>query len=151
MVVIPSTKQKFYIEKLRADPSFKGAVGEAKEVAQHLNKREKFEKVKICKESIVFIPIVIYMKLDSHFQSSIDKTLRYVIPSGLIDFWHSPHINADDESKEVFITKPINLLQFRGCIFILLIGWSSSLIALIAETRIQRVKSWNYVNASFGS
>jgi hypothetical protein len=130
------------VEKIRSDSSFKGAYTSTKEVARFLNKRRNVRKLKICKETVMMIPIVIYMRQDFCLLNAIDKTLKNVKPSGLIDFWGSNDVERDDYTKETFYPKALDLLDLSGSFYILLLGWLFCLFAFLLEIGFFLLQSW---------
>jgi hypothetical protein len=128
----------YYFEKIRSDPSYKGAVLCAKEFAQYLNKPKNVKRMKIGKETVVMIPVVMYMRQDFYLVDSIDMVLKNVKPTGLIDFWGSQDVARHENTEEVFYPKALGLMQFEGSFYILVIGWTISLIAFIVEIRVKK-------------
>jgi hypothetical protein len=74
------------------------------------------------------------MKQDFYLLEVIDKQIKYLTPSGLIEFWGSQHITIYQTTREVFYPKALSLLQFRGSFYIIMIGWLLSFASFLAET-----------------
>jgi hypothetical protein len=138
---VSHTKEDHYLEKIRSDPFFKGVYGKPKGFAQYLNKPLNVTKIKICRDTFLMIPVVIYMRQDFYLVSAINKILLKIEPSGLIDFWESQDVAKDQHTKEVFRPKALGLGHFKGSFYILLIGWTLSIVGMMVEILIKNLET----------
>jgi len=105
-VQVQSIKDKFkfiglaeedlYIEKLR-EPSFKGTVAKSYGSYLYYNFNNlKFNRtlpLRACKEKFLTTGTVIYYPKNFILRQSIDDKIRIIQSAGLINFWHSKHVD----------------------------------------------------------
>jgi hypothetical protein len=127
------------IETIRTDSTSKSAVGISKGIAHNLN-QGNVTKLRICKESLLTVPVVIYMKQDFYLLNVIDKQIKHLKASGLIEYWNRENIGNLQNVKQVIYPKTLTLKQFWGSFYILIIGWTISLIILMMEVAVEQVK-----------
>jgi hypothetical protein len=102
-------------------------------------KHRKHFTHKICKEPLMSISIVIYVRKNFFLKSEIDDKIELLTSSGLIDYWLSRSFKElkDDEKRE---PKKLNLRELAGPFNILLIGYFTSFLVLLSELSAIRLK-----------
>lgn len=95
---------------------------------------------KICKEPLMSISIVIYMRKNFFLKTEFDNKIVSLISSGLIDYWLS---DSFKELKDVRKKEPkeLNLEELRGPFNILLIGYSTAFLVLLIEISVRSLKN----------
>jgi hypothetical protein len=116
-----SSEENVLIEKIKSDPSFKGAYGKSLSLAATLKSAE----ILLCKETFATIPIVIYTKKDFYLLDAMNEKVENLKNSGLIIYWHQKtlrrksHHRNQNEPKVISLKGSIGSFQLLLCEFIL--------------------------------
>jgi hypothetical protein len=121
--------------KIRDDPSFKGAFGST--MSQHLYFNQKFSRsshVKICRDTVMITPLVIYTHKDFYLNEEINELLGQFKAAGLIDFWRYQDlekkiINDDNRNQPMLLT----LHQLFGSFEVLAFGCMIGFLVFLLE------------------
>lgn len=105
--------------------SFKGAlITTLSGIATVNEKNENNFTFKICKESFVTLPNVMYFRKNFFLVDSINEVVMYLQSSGLIEYWHFNNIgrklfntktDGDGEPRIMTVDDLIGCFQLWGC------------------------------------
>lgn len=118
--------------KIRDNPSFKGAYGLTMSHILYFNQKySRSSHVKVCRDTVMITPIVIYTKKDFFLADEINDKIELFKSAGLIDFWRyqdlEKRIIKDVDARPLFLT----LNQLMGSFMIWMLGcFGSSLVFL---------------------
>lgn len=96
---------------------------------------------KICKEVIAMVPVVIYTQKDFYLLDAFNERIEMLKSAGLIEYW-----NFQDMDKKIRDDKKssnpagLTFTQLIGSFQLLLLGYVSSVIALVVEMSISVIK-----------
>lgn len=125
----------FYVSKVREDPSFKGAVSRALSSTIYINQKSPKElRQKICKETILTIPAVIYTRKNFYLLDALNEKIEILKAAGLVNFWQHQNIDGRILSeKESNQPKYLTLQQLLGSFEIIIFGYVISFSAFLFE------------------
>lgn len=134
-----------YLNKIRSDPNFKGAVGRSLTrilYANHINSQDR--RFTICKEIVMTIPAVIYTPKDFYLMDSLNERIQMLKAAGLIDFWHFQDIDRQISIYEdLEYRKTLTLAQLLGSFQILGIGLGLCFVVFVIELLCHKVTDIN--------
>lgn len=88
----------------------------------------------IMNECAIQMPISIGLEKNSPFKEHMDKLIRYAIEGGLIVKWLKDAVKSFESSIEPSEPEAVmNLKKFYGALFVLLIGYSLSILTFLIE------------------
>lgn len=136
--MIPAENTTFYLNKIKSDAYFKGALGQSSTMAHYSNKGKALaDRYKICKHIYAMIPITIYVQKDFYLLEAFNEKLEQFKASGLIEFWHLSNLDTKSAKTESLdYEKALKMQQLMGSFQLLELGWLFSILAFITELLI---------------
>ena len=100
---------------------------------QKLPKELRHEGLKICKEVIVTIPVVIYTRKDFYLLEELNERIGIIKNSGLIDFWNFQETYQVNDKTSAVENKKLTMDDLIGCFQILIFGLIASFASFVIE------------------
>jgi hypothetical protein len=95
----------------------------------------------ICKEILMTIPVVIYMRKDFYLLDALNEKIKALKAAGLIEFWNYEnidkkliHVRKENEPKILTVDLII------GCFYLLFFGMVLSVLAYLLEIMMLKVR-----------
>jgi len=86
------------------------------------------------------IPIVIYTKKNFYLLQAMNDKIESLIAAGLIEYWHSLSYNKELLTKHSIPPKVLTFDHLSGCFYIWICGCLVSLLTLVFELMISKIK-----------
>lgn len=128
-------ERQLYIDKIRDDPTFKGAFGRSllKTLYDHQLSPNNTRN-KICKEVFLNVPVVIYTRKDFYLLDRINEKIEFLKAGGLIEHWHQLEVAKGAlMAKNLKIPQTFRIDELLSCFKILLLGCFVGLVFFIFE------------------
>lgn len=142
IVEVPLNQIDEYLKRIQTDPSFKGVFGRSSMRILYRNQNARREsRLKICKDPLMTIPIVVYTRPDFFLLKILNEKLQVIQSSGLVKFWMRQHID-DDLLKFIEPREPkvLSLSDLFGSFQILFLGSALGLFVLILENVLKKIR-----------
>jgi len=127
--------------KFYNDSSFKGAAGTPLNVILYHNQiSPKDKQLKFCKDTIIVLTTVIYMKKDFYLLDKVNDVINYLNAAGLVQFWHEEFLKTshfNDQSDN----QALNKRDVEGAFTILYSGLFISTLWFFCEKIIRYFKT----------
>lgn len=125
-----------YSEKIRIDPSLKGALPRSfyRLIYQSQKYVRSEDTLTFCKENIQMAHVVMITRKDFYLIDALNKKIELLKQSGLIEFWRLQYIDVNFiKAKIPNSPQAITIQNVLGSIYILVIGYLFSIVALFFE------------------
>lgn len=124
-----------YLKKIQSDSTFKGAFGRSFTRIVYLNdKTPEGLRHRICKDVLLTTPCVLYTRKDFFLLDEMNKNIRLLKASGLVNFWNSKYSEGRISiARNSQILKVLTLQDLSGCIQVFVFGCISSLVIFVVE------------------
>ncbi|KAL7017002.1 hypothetical protein ACKWTF_010220 [Chironomus riparius] len=94
--------------------------------------------VHICREQIMTMPVVIYMKKNSYLVNAVNDKIGTLRAAGLIDYWYTLSFTDNFHKNQVKPRKVLTWNHLSGCFEIWGCGCLLSCVALLGEFIVLR-------------
>ncbi|CAG9809741.1 unnamed protein product [Chironomus riparius] len=98
--------------------------------------------IQVCREHFLLIPIVIYAKKNFFLMQAINEKIEILRAAGLIEYWFLLSLSKEFENKMPNHPKVLTFDHLSGCFYIWIFGCSLSILALVFELMIEKLKTW---------
>lgn len=116
-------------------PSYKGAFGASLLDILYINQmRPVHDRFKICRETVLTIPVVIYTRKDFYLTEALDQKIEILVAAGLVEFWQFQDVDKQFLNYEqTNDSQPLTIRQMKGSFQILLLGSIASIVLFLYE------------------
>jgi hypothetical protein len=117
---------------LKTDVTFRGGYVHSLAMTLHRNQETANDRLTICKEFYMSIPVVIYTVKDFFLLNEFNEVMSRMKAAGLIERWQNidKRFMKNEESNK---PKILSLQKCLGCFYLLFIGWCCGAIAFLVE------------------
>lgn len=131
--LIPNEPDHINYEKVRTDPSFKGAIIQPLLKILYKNRAlDKRSRYIICKEIFKMLPVVIYSTKNFFLLDAINEKIEVLKAAGLIEFWHFQGVDRRN-LKTSEGPKVLTFNHLLGSFEVLCFGYALSFSVFIFE------------------